>query len=79
MLWQGTSPFQGYLSLSVLISPKLSAKSMLHHCKDLFGLLQLNASAYSSQQGKTEWINEHQAFSQSQELVYSDFEALILN
>lgn len=63
MSWQGTFPFQGYLSLSVLTFSKVSAKK---HCKDSFGLLQFNASAYKIQKGKTERINEHQAFSQSQ-------------
>lgn len=68
--------FQGYLSLSVLTFSKVSAKK---HCKDSFGLLQFNASAYKIQKGKTERINEHQLSPKAKELVQSDFEALILN
>lgn len=41
-------------------------KSMLQRCKDSFGLLQLNASAYRGQKGNTERINEDQALSKSQ-------------
>lgn len=66
MSQQRTFAFKVFSSWACSFPQTCQLTSVLHHCKDSFGLLQLNVSAYRGQKGNTERINEDQALSKSQ-------------